>query len=172
MCRKLPCGRRLTRGQGRNDTWLAAAKAELGGQEQDIFPKLGTKTVRRISFPPPCRGGGTNRVRSGGGGRAADGGRWRRATFSCPSCPSCPAPWRSTQAIWQLRFSFSWPSAKKEKIWAFGPQLGCPQARLERRKTETEPGQSFAYHGKLPAGAPRVAVGDGAVFEVSLEEDA
>lgn len=52
-------------GGGRKGSWLAAAKAELGGKEsKDIFPKLGTKTVRRISFPPPCRGGGTNRERS------------------------------------------------------------------------------------------------------------
>lgn len=67
-------------------------------------------------------------------------------------------------------FSFSWPSAKQEKSGrpSFVPDLGCPQARSARgRKTETEPGQSFAYHGKLPAGAPSV-VGDGAVFEVFL----
>lgn len=159
---------------GRKGSWLAAAKAELGGKEsKDIFPKLGTKTVRRISFPPPCRGGGTNRERS-----VAGGGWWARwvvapghvllSVLSVLSVLSCTvAVDTSNLAIAVSPFLGPRPSrrnlgVRRLDLNSAGPKL----ARLEeerRRRSRARVLHTMA--NCRPGGAPSV-VGDGAVFEV------
>lgn len=156
---------------GRKGSWLAAAKAELGGKEsKDIFPKLGTKTVRRISFPPPCRGGGTNRERS-----VAGGGWWARwvvapghVLFSVLSVLSCTvAVDTSNLAIAVSPFLGPRPSRRNLGVRRLDLNSAAPKlARLEeerRRRSRARVLHTMA--NCRPGGAPSV-VGDGAVFEV------
>jgi hypothetical protein len=105
-------------------------KPSLADREQDIFPKLGTKTVRCI--PPPHAAADEQGAAVAGGGWWAAPGHVLLSVLSCTMGVDT-----SNLAIAVLLFLALGQAG--EIVWAFEPELGCP--RLGSRKA-TESVQS------------------------------